>query len=371
MLTVRRFDRGELSKPTKLANGWLRVDGYITRAGIFSYRSPDGKVRKELRAASQVLTTDSLGTFSLVPLTMGHPPTGLLDVTNTKSYQVGTVERPEADGTRARASILVTDSSAIEALESGALAELSCGYLCDLDETPGVFEGERYDAVQTNVRGNHVALVGKGRAGPDVKVRMDSTDAVEVVSPQVTADLESAPEESANMVKIKVDGIEVEVSEIAAQALAKQATALETSAAAAKLATEKLQARADGLDAELTKVKAELVAAPDKVRAEISARVALETKAKTVLGETKLDGLKDSEIKTAVVAELRPSVKLDGKSADYLEASFELALEAHAAGKSAFERTDAKDEKRFDTGAPQGIDAAVAEFHKALKGAKV
>ena len=36
--------------------------------------------------------------------------------------------------------------------------------------TPGVYEGERYDGVMTEITGNHVALVSDGRAGPDVVV---------------------------------------------------------------------------------------------------------------------------------------------------------------------------------------------------------
>lgn len=36
--------------------------------------------------------------------------------------------------------------------------------------TPGTYEGQPYDGRMTNIRGNHVALVEKGRAGPDVLV---------------------------------------------------------------------------------------------------------------------------------------------------------------------------------------------------------
>ena len=44
-------------------------------------------------------------------------------------------------------------------VKDGRSRELSCGYYCDLDETPGEYEGQRYDARQRNIRGNHLALV--------------------------------------------------------------------------------------------------------------------------------------------------------------------------------------------------------------------
>ena len=78
------------------------------------------------------------------------------------------------DGEFVAGELLVTDADLIKKLEDGAARELSCGYNCDLDEKPGVTaDGLRYDAIQRNIRGNHVAVVPKGRAGPEARVRMD------------------------------------------------------------------------------------------------------------------------------------------------------------------------------------------------------
>jgi hypothetical protein len=35
---------------------------------------------------------------------------------------------------------------------------------------PGVYEGQHFDGIMTEIRGNHVALVRDGRAGGDVLV---------------------------------------------------------------------------------------------------------------------------------------------------------------------------------------------------------
>jgi hypothetical protein len=69
------------------------------------------------------------------------------------------------------ASIAVWTDEAIKLIESKQQAELSCSYRYRADMTPGVTpEGVAYDGVMRDIMGNHVALVEKGRAGPDVYV---------------------------------------------------------------------------------------------------------------------------------------------------------------------------------------------------------
>jgi len=67
-------------------------------------------------------------------------------------------------------ALTVTDQAAIEAIDGELLREISCGYFFEPDFTPGEFNGVAYDFVMRNIRGNHVALVKEGRAGPDVYV---------------------------------------------------------------------------------------------------------------------------------------------------------------------------------------------------------
>lgn len=67
-------------------------------------------------------------------------------------------------------SIAVWDAVAIALINSEDQKELSAAYRYDADMTPGVYEGVAYDGVMRNIRGNHVALVEVGRAGPDVVV---------------------------------------------------------------------------------------------------------------------------------------------------------------------------------------------------------
>ena len=66
--------------------------------------------------------------------------------------------------------LVIWPQYAIDAIDSEKQKELSCGYKYRPDMTPGTYEGEDYDGVMRDIVGNHVALVKKGRAGPDVVV---------------------------------------------------------------------------------------------------------------------------------------------------------------------------------------------------------
>jgi uncharacterized protein len=67
-------------------------------------------------------------------------------------------------------SLVIDDAVAIAGINTRDVCELSCSYLYRPDMTPGEFNGTRYDGVMRDIRGNHVALVEQGRAGPDVYV---------------------------------------------------------------------------------------------------------------------------------------------------------------------------------------------------------
>lgn len=70
-----------------------------------------------------------------------------------------------------QSSLCIWDSEAIAGVESGQLEELSPAYRYVADMTPGTTPGgEAYDGRMTNIQGNHLATVEKGRTGPDVVV---------------------------------------------------------------------------------------------------------------------------------------------------------------------------------------------------------
>lgn len=346
-MSVNRIDQGpELGRPVRLANGWLRVDGRLTRTGIFLYRKADGSIRRELRTDAEVFAPEAINSFGLVPVTDEHPP-AFLDASNTKDHARGSIgESPRRDGKFIAAPLLVTDAELIAKLEDGTARELSCGYTCDLEETPGVTpDGHRYDAIQRNIRGNHVAIVPRGRAGPEARVRMDGADLPVLRIETETEDGDDATRGAPHNHKerhvkktIKIDGVSYEVEaegDAVVQAFAKneqrhadELAALKAKIDAADGEKAKLQAKIDAQAEELKAKAAELEALPAKLQAKAKARADLETKAARVLGpKFAMDKLDDKAIRSAVLAKLVPEFKAEGRADAYLEARFDAELE--------------------------------------------
>jgi len=331
LVDVCRYDSGALARPEVLDNGWMRLEAHLTRSGIFEYKQPDGTVRREYRPADEVFNEKSLSTFRMVPVTDDHPPCGFLDSSNVKLYQVGQLgDAVGRDGDRVRAALMVTDPMLVTRLQNGHPGQLSCGYHCDLELTSGQFNGEKYDAIQRNIRGNHVAVVETGRAGPEARMRLDSADATMLTSVG-TEQAFTSEALVANKV-LRIDGVDFEVTEQAAQAVAKLQAERET----ARADLEKLQARADSLAENLQKAESARKAAedPKRVASLVAARVSLERTAKEILGDVKVDSMSAADIKLAVIAKASPDFKAEGRSPEYLQARFDTALETLEAGKT-------------------------------------
>jgi hypothetical protein len=148
------------------------------------------------------------------PATWGHPPV-LLDSANTKQYQIG------YSGSQVRytdgfveVALLITDEEAIKKVKRKDASEVSAGYKVDFDPTPGVTpEGEEYAGIQRNIRVNHIAIVPRGRAGPEVRLLLDRMDAADAVA--ALPEHEMAPQSSSTaspvMATVKLDGLEIDL----------------------------------------------------------------------------------------------------------------------------------------------------------------
>src|SRR4051812_24486447 len=169
-MRVHRIDRGELASPVKRSDGTMIVQARFARTGVQVYSNPDGTPRREYRPATNVFDQASIDSFKLVPFTNNHPPE-MVSATNARQYAVGAVGQDvHQDGNWLVGTIVIHDAVTIKEMESGK-TEISNGYDCDLEMTPGVSpEGDRYDAIQTNISGNHVALVWNARAGHEAAI---------------------------------------------------------------------------------------------------------------------------------------------------------------------------------------------------------
>lgn len=175
-----RVDIGTLKAPTLREDGSIVVEAHATRTGVFHYADGKGGVRREYRPAEEVAKADSLGTLKLRPFTDDHP-SEKVDASTARAYAVGAVgENVRMDGDHVAVPISVWDERTVGKMRAGK-TQVSCGYDVDLVEKPGIApSGEHYDAVQTNIRYNHLALVDAGRAGT-ASVRMDRADGLIMV----------------------------------------------------------------------------------------------------------------------------------------------------------------------------------------------
>lgn len=111
----------------------------------------------------------SAETFNLLPVLDRHIFTDV-DQPNQENVVGSLGSETEFDGEYLTNSMVISTSPAIAAVESRQQSQISPGYRYDADMTPGTFNGEHYDGVMRNIRGNHIALVEVGRQGPDVIV---------------------------------------------------------------------------------------------------------------------------------------------------------------------------------------------------------
>ena len=144
----------------------------LTSVGIFEYRRPDGSIRRELRLPEEVFAPESLASYKGKPVILTHEA-GMIDSDNVQQEQIGTIlSEGTQDGDNVRAQIIIHDARKLDY----GLRELSLGYSLDLEEVPGEWQGQPYDAIQRNIRVNHLALVEKARAGDSARLNIDGED---------------------------------------------------------------------------------------------------------------------------------------------------------------------------------------------------
>jgi hypothetical protein len=87
-----------------------------------------------------------------------------------RNVMVGSVSNVQWNPPYLQAELTVWDGAAIAGIECGAQREISPGYYYKAVMTPGVHEGVRYDGKMTEIHGDHVAFVDRGRQGRDIAV---------------------------------------------------------------------------------------------------------------------------------------------------------------------------------------------------------
>lgn len=170
-MTARKID----------ANGWFEVPrNPISKVGVFPYMGRQlgltgadaNKVFSVYRPAEELSDPEAIDSFRLIPFIDEHTMLGDgpgLTPAEKKGVHGVFGDRVVFEGDTLYANLRVFSKALADKIRSGK-REISCGYRCVYDFTPGYFQGKRYDAIQRRLRGNHGALVKEGRMGPDVAV---------------------------------------------------------------------------------------------------------------------------------------------------------------------------------------------------------
>lgn len=176
-----------MSKRKYDKNGFFEVrDNPISKVGIFPYMGSSigadepNRIYRVYRPEEELSDKETIESFKLIPFVDDHAMLGSGEIPAEKKGVHGTIGENVyfKDGVL-YANLKIFSNSLQELIEEGK-KDLSLGYRCEYDFTPGSYNGEPYDAVQRNIRGNHIALVDEGRMGRDVSVQ-DCADATKMI----------------------------------------------------------------------------------------------------------------------------------------------------------------------------------------------
>lgn len=315
-MNVNRYDFAQFTA-TKTDEGFLIDSPIIGRVGIQEYVNIDGSIRKELRLPDEVFNVESMNSAKGKPISLDHKEK-IVTSKNANRVTIGTVlSASKQDGDNLRTDIVIHSPDAI-----GTRRELSLGYTCTLDETSGEHPTYgHYDAIQRDIRINHLSVVSRGRAGV-ARLNMDSNEVLD--------DVFIKPKEQEPMtVKIKLDtGIEYEAApEVAAELTKLRADALDSAKKleAIPVIKTELQVKIDELQAKVDGIEDAVNKAKEVGRVDALTRLNLESKATALKVDCK--DKTDREIKECVIKSLRKDADLTGKTDVYVDAAFDMAIE--------------------------------------------
>lgn len=327
---VQLYDAIKLDGPRTVRDGYVVVDARVSRTGIQIYTGKElGDESRPMvrvyRPEEEVFKDEAMASFAHIPVTNDHPPVPVTSK-NWKEFSVGiTGDSVARDKGFVRVPMMLLDQDTIDQVNAGK-KELSCGYSSNVEFVDGISpEGEPYDAIMRDIRGNHLAIVQNGRAGGDCRIG-DSGNKSKSPS--------TATEGTPPMHKLTIDGISIELSDTAREVVSKlmdqhskvqkqlsDATTAHTAAIAAK-------------DAELAKRDATIDDLKSKVMdgatldAAVKARGDLIAKAKAIAPDVVCDGKSAEDIcKDVVVAKIGDAAIKD-KSAEYINARFDILADS-------------------------------------------
>lgn len=328
-------DTVSVGKVRRTGDGYLVADAKVARTGIQTYLGselgkPEMPVVRVYRPEEEVFAQDAMHSYAYRPMTLEHP-SKMVDADSWRAVAVGqTGGEVVRDGEFVRVPLVLMDGAAVKAWESGK-RELSMGYTAEIMFRDGVTpDGQPYDAVQTQLRMNHLALVDRARGGNELRIG-DGRNPVH----KDRADNPSPKEKPMSDTKtrtILVDGLSVETTDAGAQAIAKLQGDLQTSRQALNDANTAHAAAIAAKDAEIAARDAKIDDLTGKVLtdaaldARVQARADLLSTAKAI-HDGDYTGKSDDDIRRAVVVAKIGDAAIKDKPQAYIDARFDILAE--------------------------------------------
>lgn len=302
-------------------------------------------MRREWTPSQEVFREGMLESLRSLPVIVGH--TAWITPANYSKHAVGVVD---AGTTKRRGGFLdgvvtVQDQDALRRIDSSELGDLSLGYAIKWTAVSGIVPegepdaGKRYDGIKSNIVPNHLALLRPGHARAEVGFRFDGRDEPVFTSePYAPPAPPVLPERKPMPLIVRLDSKEYDLSTpegVAAHGAA--VDKIRQDARDADTRAAKAEGIADGYKTTIATLETQV---KDTTRLDslVATRVALESSARTVLGD-KYDcrGKKNREIQIDVIrhdAKDFTGLGQDGKSATgdakpdaYVEARFDSVIE--------------------------------------------
>ena len=173
-------------------NGWYEIKrNPLSKEGVFQYGgatlaaagldADPSKMYRVYRPAKELSNQECIDSFKLLPwiddhAMLGDKP-GMIPA-EQKGVQGVIGEDVFFEDGYLYGNIKVFSEKLADNIDAGK-KDLSAGYRCNYRFESGIFNGEEYDAVQFDIRGNHLALVAEGRMGKEVSV-LDSAEVLKI-----------------------------------------------------------------------------------------------------------------------------------------------------------------------------------------------
>ncbi len=335
-MSVQFFDKFNVSTREITESGFLRANATFTRAGVFKYATSmfdqkelpehlkDKKVIRVLRPASEL--EKSVAQFAHVPVTDGHP-TEDVSPDNVKVNQVGmSLGFVEFKDNFIFGKILIQHKDAIRKVQNDK-DELSAGYTADLVLSPGVDKtfGE-YDAIQTNLKINHIAIVKHGRSGPKVRVLDELNKEINMIERTYNdVTLTFADESSAeafDTILAEREETKADIDEpsttVSVEDEAEVNTELIAKDKEIKDMSEEIETLKGKLDAEVA-----LRPSPEDIDKLVTSRLKLVDEARSLHDDIEATGLTDLDIKRTVIAKsFGDKLDITEKDEQYIDGVF-------------------------------------------------